>query len=126
MKTEDLLRVLFIRDLSTGAKEVPKGERGFPVVGFEDSKLLVTVPSSLAEKGKRLHVELELKKDFVKLAIPIKGEVIVVREDKEHPGECYTELEIFQKDDEHWQEIHATFAKMQLELIELFRRIKGE
>lgn len=125
MKTDELLRVVFVRDLSTGARmESKNAEGGFPVVGFEENHLLVTLPRSLAEVGKRVHVELELKKDFIKVAIPIKGEVVSVRQDPEHPKECFAELAIFQKDDNHWQEVHETFAKLQLELIDLFRRIK--
>ncbi|MCB0385667.1 MAG: hypothetical protein KDD43_09755 [Bdellovibrionales bacterium] len=125
MKTDELLRVLFIRDLSTGARlESENTQGGFPVVGFEENHLLVTLPASLAEIGKRVHVELELKKDFLKVAIPIKGEVVNLRQDPDHPDECFAELAIFQKDDNHWQEVHETFAKLQLELIELFRRMR--
>jgi hypothetical protein len=125
VKTDELIKVLFIRNLANGLKVEAKQASGFPVVGFESSQLLVSIPPELAQVGARLHIELELKRDFVKVAIPVKGVVMALRSDPAQPNECFAELKISQKDDNLWKEMEKTLLKVQQELTALFERMRG-
>jgi hypothetical protein len=125
VKTDELIKVLFIRNLANGLKIESKQPSGFPVVGFESSQLLVSIPPELAQVGSRLHVELELQRDFIKIAIPVRGVVTALRSDSAQPTEFFAELKISQKDDNLWHEMERTLLKVQQELTALFERMRG-
>ncbi|MCB0363442.1 MAG: hypothetical protein KDD35_12000, partial [Bdellovibrionales bacterium] len=116
MKTDDLIKILFVRDLASGLRLEAIQPHGFPVIGFEDHHLLVSLPSQLAKAGTRLHVELQFKRDYINLAIPIKGEVLTVKSDPRHPDEFLAELKIFQKDETQWLEMMNTVQNLQKEV----------